>query len=332
MNVNVAILGATGAVGREMISILEERKFPVNNLTLLSSKKSAGTNITFNNSIHLVEEVTANSFKNIDLALFSAGGNVSKIWAPQAVKMGAVVVDNSSAWRMTENVPLIVPEVNYQDAVKHQGIISNPNCSTIQMVMALKPLQDLSKIKRIIVSTYQAVSGSGNKAVEELKTQIKNTELDIAVKSEIYPHQIAYNCLPHIDKFEDNGYTKEEMKMIEETHKILGDPEIAVNATTVRVPVFRGHSESIYVETEDHVSISDFKTALANFPGIELMDSPSNNIYPTPLHCEKKDSVFVGRIRQDLFCPKAITMWVVSDNLRKGAALNAVQIGELLFK
>ncbi len=332
MTYNIAILGATGAVGREMISILEEREFPVNELRLLASQKSAGTTLAFKGKELTVEAVSDQSFDGIHLALFSAGGSTSKKWAPVAVEAGAVVVDNSSAWRMDDNVPLVVPEVNPDDAFQHKGIIANPNCSTIQMVVALKPIYEMFGIKRIVVSTYQAVSGSGNKAIVEMKNQLAALESNKSIDCKVYPHQIANNCLPHIDEFVDHDYTREEMKMVNETHKILGDDSIAINATTVRVPVYRGHSESIYVETRKDVTAKEIQTILTDAPGVSVIDDPVNNQYPTALNCEKRDPVFIGRIRQDLFSSKAFSMWVVSDNLRKGAALNAIQIGELLFK
>lgn len=329
---NVAIAGATGAVGEEFISILEERRFPVTDIRLLASERSEGKRLEFCGESIKVEVLRENSFQGIDLALFSAGGARSKQFAPAAVKSGAVVVDNSSAFRMEPDVPLVVPEVNPHAVFKHNGIIANPNCSTIQLVVALKPLHDYSRIKRVIVSTYQSVSGTGKKAIYELESQTRNLMSLKEIECHVYPHQIAFNCLPHIDRFEDNGFTFEEIKMINETRKIMEDEGMAVTATTVRVPVFFGHSESIYIETEKKISADKARELLRCAPGVQLVDDPSKNEYPLAINAAGKDEVFVGRIREDLFAPNALNMWVVSDNVRKGAALNAIQIAEELFK
>ena len=325
---HVAIAGATGAVGRVMMSILEERNFPIERLTLLASARSAGQELPFKGETVKVKELTEDSFEGVDIALFSAGAGVIRRFAPCAVKSGAVVIDNSSAFRMESDVPLVVPEVN-SHAIR-PGIIANPNCSTIQMVVALKPIHDKFRIKRIVVSTYQAVSGSGQKAIEELERQCRDILSGKPAENKVYPHQIAFNCLPHIDVFMENGYTKEEMKMVNETRKILEDDNILVSPTTVRVSTFHSHSESINVETEQRISAEQVKDLLKNSPGITAVDDPSNNQYPLAIEAEGKDDVYVGRIRNDLSNENAVNFWVVSDNLRKGAALNAVQIAEKL--
>jgi aspartate-semialdehyde dehydrogenase len=328
----VAVVGATGAVGNEMIAVLEERDFPVETLRLFASERSEGVRLNFKGEEIPVETLKEDSFKGIDIALFSAGAERSRIWAPVAAKSGCVVIDNSSQWRMDPEVPLVVPEVNPHDLKWHKGIIANPNCSTIQMVVALKPIHDVAKIKRVVVTTFQSVSGTGKKAMDELLQQtvaLLNFK-DIEIK--VYPHQIAFNVLPHIDKFLDNAYTKEEMKMVLETQKIMGDPSIKVTATTVRVPVFRGHSESVNIETERKLSAQQVRELLSKAPGVIVIDNPEKNEYPLPIYASGKDEVFVGRIREDESIPNGINMWVVSDNLRKGAALNAVQIAEELIK
>lgn len=328
----VAVVGATGAVGNEMIAVLEERDFPVETLRLFASERSEGVRLNFKGEEIPVETLKEESFKGIDIALFSAGAERSRIWAPVAAKSGCVVIDNSSQWRMDPEVPLVVPEVNPHDLKWHKGIIANPNCSTIQMVVALKPIHDVAKIKRVVVTTFQSVSGTGKKAMDELLQQtvaLLNFK-DIEIK--VYPHQIAFNVLPHIDKFLDNAYTKEEMKMVLETQKIMGDPSIKVTATTVRVPVFRGHSESVNIETEQKLSAQQVRELLSKAPGVIVIDNPEKNEYPLPIYASGKDEVFVGRIREDESIPNGINMWVVSDNLRKGAALNAVQIAEELIK
>ena len=327
---NVAVAGATGAVGRKMLEILEERKFPVATLKALASAKSVGQTLAFKGNPVTVEELKESSFEGVDISLFSAGASVSRQFAPSAVKSGCIVIDNSSAFRMEPDVPLVVPEVNPDAINSNAGIIANPNCSTIQMVVVLKPIHDKFKIKRVVVSTYQSVSGSGQKAIKELQNQIKNLLDGKTAELNVYPHQIAFNCIPHIDIFLDNGYTKEEMKMIDETRKILGDPSIMVSPTTVRVPVFYSHSESINVETLRPINAREVRELLSGMDGIRVTDNPETNEYPLAIDGAGKDEVFVGRIRDDISCKNAINFWVVSDNLRKGAALNAVQIAEYL--
>ncbi len=327
---NVAVAGATGAVGRKILEILEERSFPLESLKLLASSRSAGSELEFKGGKIRVEELRQDSFSGVDIALFSAGAGVSREFAPAAVKSNCVVIDNSSAFRMEPEIPLVVPEVNPNAIGNDPGIIANPNCSTIQMVVALKPIHDKFKIKRVVVSTYQSVSGSGQKAIEELKNQALELLNGKTIKSNVYPHQIAFNCLPHIDKFLDNGYTKEEMKMVNETRKIMEDDSIQVSPTTVRVPVFFSHSEALNVETEGPITASAVRELLGFRSEVCVVDDPANNAYPLATISEGKDEVFVGRIRDDIFRERAINFWVVSDNLRKGAALNAVQIAELL--
>ncbi len=325
---NIAIVGITGMVGRSFLQVLSENKFPINKIYGFASSKSAGINIDFNGQKIIVEELTENSFKNknIDIALFSAGGQISEKYAPIAVKDGAIVIDNSSAWRMHKDVPLVVPEVNPEDIKLNNGIIANPNCSTIQAVVALKPLHDKYTIKRIVYSTYQSVSGAGYEGVKDLENGIKGE----APKKFIYP--IAYNCIPHIDIFLDNGYTKEEMKMINETKKILHCDSIGITATTVRVPVSAGHSESINVEFKDSFKLEDIFNILKNSDGIIVEDDVKNNIYPMAINCKGKNDVFIGRLRRDESIENGLNMWVVSDNIRKGAATNAVQIAEKLLQ
>lgn len=336
---NVAIMGATGAVGQQMKEQLEKRKFPVNEIKFLASSRSAGQEIEFNGKTYMVEEAKPESFEGIDIALFSAGGTISEQFAPEAVKRGAVVIDNTSAFRMNKNVPLVVPEVNPSDIAKHQGIIANPNCSTIQMVCALQPLKEQFGLSKIVVSTYQAVSGAGVGAINELKEQAAS-DFDNAkdadakmlpVKSAERHFPIAFNAIPQIDKFTENGYTFEEMKMINETKKIMHDDKLAVAATCVRLPVVTGHSESVYVELEGAPTVAEVQQAIAAAPGVELMDDPSNQVYPMPLMAAGLDEVFVGRVRQDLDNPRGFHLWVVSDNLVKGAALNSVQIAESMI-
>ncbi|MCX7914085.1 MAG: aspartate-semialdehyde dehydrogenase [Thermodesulfovibrionales bacterium] len=328
----VAVVGATGAVGNEMIEVLEQRNFPVEKIRFFASEKSEGKTLKFQESDIKVETLKEDSFEGIDIALFSAGAERSRIWAPIAAKSGCVVIDNSSQWRMDPDVPLVVPEVNAHDLSWHKGIIANPNCSTIQMVVVLKPIHDVVKVKRVVVTTFQSVSGTGKKAMDELLQQTADLLNFREIKCNVYPHQIAFNVLPHIDKFLENGYTKEEMKMVNETRKIMGDYSIRVTATTVRVPVFRGHSESINIETEKKITPEEVREILSKAPGIKLLDSVENNIYPLPITAAGKDDVYVGRIRIDESIENGINMWVVSDNLRKGAALNAVQIAEELLK
>ncbi len=329
---NVAILGATGAVGKTMLKVLEERNFPIEELRLLASERSAGKEIEFKGTKYKVEPVSPEAFEGIDIALFSAGSSRSKIWAPIAVEKGAVVIDNSSAFRMEPEVPLVVPEVNPEDVQIHKGIIANPNCSTIQMVVALYPIHKEKKIKRIIVSTYQAVSGAGAKAMEDLTEETKAKFEGKYYIPEALPASIAFNVIPRIDVFLENGYTKEEMKMFNETRKIMHAPDIKVSATCVRVPVFIGHSESITIETEYPITPEEARQILSSAPGVIVEDDPENNVYPMPIEVEGKDDVFVGRIRKDLAFDNGLSMWVVADNLRKGAATNAVQIAELLIK
>jgi aspartate-semialdehyde dehydrogenase len=328
----VAVVGATGAVGNEMIAVLEERDFPLDSIRLFASERSEGIRLKFKGQEIPVETLKEDSFQGIDIALFSAGAERSKIWAPIAAKSGCVVIDNSSQWRMDPEVPLVVPEVNPHDLKWHKGIIANPNCSTIQMVVALKPIHDVAKIKRVVVTTFQSVSGTGKKAMDELLQQTVDLLNFKEIKIQVYPHQIAFNVLPHIDKFLENGYTKEEMKMVNETKKIMGDPSIKVTATTVRVPVFRGHSESVNIETERKLKTQEVREILSKAPGIVVIDNPEKNEYPLPIYASGRDEVFVGRIREDESIENGINMWVVSDNLRKGAALNAVQIAEELIK
>jgi len=331
---NVAVVGATGAVGNQMIACLEERNFPLRSLRLMASSRSAGRQLPFSKKLLTVEELTEDSFRNVDIALFSAGGGTSERFAPAAARSGCVVVDNSSAWRMDPEVPLVVPEVNPHAVAgyKTKGIIANPNCSTIQMVVALYPIQRQAGIKRIVVSTYQAVSGTGKRAIDELSSQTRAALAQSACKAEVYPHQIAFNCLPHIDAFLDNGYTKEEMKMVNETRKIMEDDSIAITATTVRVPVFFSHSESINIETRQYLSAGDARVLLEKAPGVKLVDEPQENRYPLALDAGGQDMTLVGRIRQDESIANGINMWVVADNIRKGAATNTVQIAELLVK
>ncbi|KAA0245733.1 MAG: aspartate-semialdehyde dehydrogenase [Candidatus Brocadia sp. AMX2] len=335
MAVNLAVVGATGAVGEEFLRILESRKFPVKELRLLASRRSAGKKMQFCGVDYTVHELTKHSFQGIKIALFSAGASISREYVPYAIESGSVCVDNSSAFRMDDDVPLVVPEVNPQDIAKHHGVIANPNCSTIQMVVALKPIHDVARIKRIVVSTYQAVSGAGLKAIDELRKETASV-LDgkEGFRRNLFPHQIAFNVLPQIPQssaFLPNGYTSEEMKMMNETKKIMGDNNIRVTATTVRVPVIRSHSESVNVETEKKISAAEVKKLLSVAPGIRVVDDPANQLYPLATDAAGRDDVFVGRIREDESIEKGINLWIVSDNLRKGAALNAVQIAEMLL-
>ncbi len=335
---NVAILGATGAVGQEFLNLIEKRNFPFAELKMLASKRSAGKKIQFMGKEYTVEEATEDSFKGVDIALF-AGGAASKTFAPAAVKAGAVVIDNSSAFRMDPEVPLVVPEVNPEAIANHKGIIANPNCSTIIMVMALKPLYNVSKIKRVVVSTYQAVSGGGKEAMAELEEQVKAINEGRPVVANILPgaslakhYQIAFNLIPQIDVFKDNLYTKEEMKMIDETKKIMNDDSMRITATTIRVPVYRSHAESVNVEFEDEISVEKAREVLAAFPGVTLTDNPDEQIYPMPLETSGKNDVEVGRIRKDYSTDNALNFWVCGDQIRKGAALNALQIAEYMIK
>ena len=329
----VAVAGATGMVGRMMLHTLEKRNFPVKALKPLASERSWGKSVTFKGEEIPVEVLTEDSFKGVDIALFSAGGGTSKHFAPCAAKDGCVVVDNSSAWRMDPKVPLVVPEVNAKDIAWHAGIIANPNCSTIQMVVVLKPIHDAAKIKRVVVSTYQAVSGAGKAAVDEMFAQTQAVLAGEEPACEIFPYPIAFNCIPQIPQskaFIDNGYSTEEMKMVNETMKIMGDDSIRVTATTVRVPVHTGHSESVNVETTAKLTAAQARELLSKAPGVIVQDDPDGQIYPLAIHAAGKGETFVGRIREDISHPSALDMWIVSDNLLKGAAYNAVQIAELL--
>ena len=323
---DVAVVGATGMVGRMMMKVLEERKFPVSRLLPLASERSVGKHVIFQEKTIDVLKLEPEQFRGIHFALFSAGAGVSKEFAPHAVKAGAIVIDNSSAFRMDEGVPLVVPEVNRHQTFHHKGIIANPNCSTIQMVVVLKPLHNRFKIKRVVVSTYQSVTGAGQRAVAQLEDELANRP----VREMKFPHPIAFNCLPHIDVFFDDGYTKEEMKMKLETRKIM-EADINVTATTVRVPVMGGHSESVNIEFENECSVHDVREILRAAPGVVLQDDPAQNLYPMPVTAFDKDEVFVGRIRKDDTIPHGINLWIVSDNIRKGAATNAVQIAEVLI-
>ena len=331
---NVAVVGATGAVGEQIREVLEEREFPVGELRLLASERSAGQFLPFRDKQIRVEILDENSFEDVDIGLFSAGGSVSAKFAPVAVKTGAVVVDNTAFFRMEPDIPLIVPEVNAKEIAnyKGRGVVANPNCSTIQMVVALKPIHDAARIKRVVVSTYQSTSGAGRQAMEELSQQVAALFNGRELKKQKFPHQIAFNCIPHIDVFMDGGYTNEEIKMINETRKILGEPFLPVTATTVRVPVFCGHSESVNVETEKKLTAAEVKAILREAPGIIVADEPQSNVYPMAIDAVGKDATYVGRIREDNSIPNGINLWVVADNLRKGAATNAVQIAEILIR
>ncbi len=328
----VAIVGATGLVGQEFIKILEQRNFPMDSIQLLASDRSAGRKLFVNHREIEVKETVSESFEEIDIAFFSAGAEISRHFSPIAVQSGAVVIDNSAAFRMVPAVPLVVPEVNPEDIKRHKGIIANPNCSTIQMVVALYPLHKVNPIKRIIVETYQAVSGTGSAAVDELTTQTKQIMDGQATVPHVYPHQIAFNVLPEIDVFLDNAYTKEEWKMVEETRKIMHADDIAISATCVRVPVFTGHSEAVNVEFSQPMSADEAKRIFAQAPGVRVLDDPSVSLYPQPWSAAGSDEVFVGRIRRDSSHPNGLIMWVVADNLRKGAALNTIQIAEEMIK
>ncbi len=338
---NVAIMGATGAVGAKFIEILEERNFPVEDIRFLASERSKGKELAFRGKKYPVEMLTHDCFKGVELVLASAGASRSLEFLPSAVKAGCVCVDNSSAFRMEKDVPLVVPEVNPEEIKKHKGIIANPNCSTIQLVVALFPIHKVAKIKRIVVSTYQSVSGAGQKKILEMFAQAKEIVKDGSAhdlgrhnvtkdKVKEFPYQIAFNLIPQIDVFLDNAYTKEEMKMLNETRKIMGDNSIAVTATAIRVPVFYAHSESVNIETEKKMTADEARKILKSAPGVVVIDEPQNGKYPMPLFAEGKDEVFVGRIREDESIKNGLNLWIVSDNLRKGAALNAIQIAEFL--
>jgi aspartate-semialdehyde dehydrogenase len=327
---HVAIVGATGAVGQELLGILEERKFPVSRLSLLASKRSAGRMLAFAGSEYPVQELTEHSFTGVDYALFSVSSSISKAFGPTAVRAGAVVIDDSSAFRMDPHVPLVVTEVNPHALSHHQGIIAHPNCSTIPLVMILKPLHQVARVKRVVVATYQSVSGAGGSAMDELDRQTRALIAGEAAGMSVFPHQIAFNCLPHIDAFGELGYTGEEWKMVRETHKILEDDSIRISTTTVRVPVYRCHSEAVNIETERKVTPREVRDLMAAAPGVAVIDDPEKSQYPMPITVAGRDEVFVGRIRDDPSHERAVNLWLVSDNLRKGAALNMVQIMELL--
>ncbi len=331
---NVAVVGATGVVGQEMIRILEERNFPIDKIKLLASERSAGQLVGYKGKPEKVHLLSEETFEGIDIGLFSPGASVSAVYAPKAGKAGCVVIDNTSQFRMDPDVPLVVPEVNPKAIAeyKKKNIIANPNCSTIQMAVALKPIHDAVRIKRIVVSTYQAVSGAGKEAMDELSDQVLAIYGQKEIKKKVFPYQIAFNCIPQIDVFLDNGYTKEEMKMVHETTKIMGDTSIKVTATTVRVPVFNCHSEAVNIETEKKITATEVKKLLSKAAGVKVLDDAKNKLYPMPIDASEKDEVFVGRIREDESISNGINMWIVSDNLRKGAALNAVQIAEILIR
>lgn len=328
---NVAIVGAMGAVGKELTSILIERQFPIKSIKLLGTATNKGREVYFKNEILYTEEACEGAFKDVDIAFFCVESEISKALAPIAIGEGAVVIDNSSAFRTEENIPLVVPEVNPESLQEHKGLIANPNCSTIQMLVPLKPIHDKYKIKRIIVSTYQSVSGTGKNAIDELDNQAKAYCANEEISYSVYPYQILFNAIPHIDSFLQTGYTKEEMKMVNETNRIL-DREIKISATTVRVPIFRGHSESVNIETELPFEIEEIKELLSNAPGVTVIDEPEEKLYPMPIFSEGTSDVFVGRIRRDFTVENGLNMWIVADNLRKGAALNAVQIAESLIE
>jgi aspartate-semialdehyde dehydrogenase len=331
---HVAVAGATGAVGNEMIRILEEQEFPVASLKLLASSRSVGKTLDFRGESLQVEELREDSFEGVDIALFSAGAGPSRKFAPAAAESGCVVIDNSSGWRMDPEVPLVVPEVNPHAIAdyRNKGIIANPNCSTIQMVVVLKPIYDAAGIERVVVSTYQAVSGTGKKAMDELTEQTRNLLTFQEVTPEVYPHRIAFNCFPHIGSFLENGYTEEEMKMVHETHKIMEDPNIRVSATTVRIPVFYGHSEAVNIQTKRKLSAKEARVLLFQAPGVRVMDNPEERIYPMPSEAAGINDTLVGRIREDISIENGLDLWIVADNIRKGAALNTVQIAGLLAK
>jgi aspartate-semialdehyde dehydrogenase len=327
---NVAIVGASGAVGLEMIRTLEKRQFPVQNLSLLASAKSAGRSLSFRGQPIVIEELRENSFAGIDLALFSAGASISKHFAPLAVQAGAVVVDNSSAFRLDSDVPLVVPEINRDDLKKHRGIIANPNCTTAIALLALFPLHQEFRVRRILASTYQAVSGTGALAIEELRSQVHSITHGLPIEKSVYPHQIAFNVLPHVDSFLETGYSKEEMKMQNEGRRIMHHPTFKASVTCVRVPVYRAHSVAIHAEFERQVSLTDARNALARAPGLELLDDPASALYPLPIYAAEKDLCQVGRLRLDCALDNGLAFWVAGDQLLKGAALNAIQIAELL--
>jgi aspartate-semialdehyde dehydrogenase len=331
---HVAVAGATGAVGNEMIKTLEERQFPVASLKLLASSRSVGKTLEFRGESLAVEELREDSFAGVEIALFSAGAAASRKFAPAAAASGCVVIDNSSAWRMDPEVPLVVPEVNPHAVAQYRnkGIIANPNCSTIQMVVVLKPLHDAAGIERVVVSTYQAVSGTGKRAMNELAEQTRQLLNFQSLTAEVYPYQIAFNCFPHIGAFLENGYTEEEMKMLNETRKILEEPEMRVTATTVRVPVFYGHSEAVNIQTRRKLTAKEARVLLVRAPGVRVVDNPGERLYPMPIQAAGTDDTLVGRIREDISMENGLDLWIVADNIRKGAALNAVEIAEVLIR
>jgi len=328
---NVAVVGATGAVGQEILKVLAERRFPVKNIKLLATARSAGKEMVFRGETHVVEETRPESFDGVDIALF-AGGAASKEFGPGAAEKGCVVIDNSSHFRLDPQVPLVVPEVNPEDVKLHRGIIANPNCSTIIMVVPLKPIKDAAGIRRVVVATYQAVSGAGKEAIDELTAQTKAVLAGEEYEPQVFPYRIAFNLIPHIDVFQEMDYTKEEWKMVKETRKILHDENLAVTATTVRVPVYRSHSEAVNIETEKKLTAAETKELLARFPGVVVLDDPAAKKYPMPFYCSDRDEVFVGRIREDNSVASGLNLWVVADQLRKGAATNAIQIAELVIE
>ena len=331
MNYNVAIAGATGAVGSELIKLLEMRNFPVGELRLLASRRSLDRQLKFKEREIAVRELTHTAFDGIDIAFFSAGASRSLEYCPAAVEAGALVIDNSSAFRGDDAIPLVVPEVNPEDAMRHKGLIANPNCTTIQMVVALKPLHDYGSITRVVVSTYQSVSGTGASAIEELENQVRSYVAGERMEKNVYPVQIAFNALPHVDLFQENGYTKEEMKMVNETRKIMSAPDIRVSATCVRVPIFRAHSEAVNIETERKITTAKARELLSNAPGIVVQDRREPGGYPVPESISGTFDTYVGRIREDISCENGLAFWVVADQLYKGAALNSIQIAELLL-
>ena len=330
--IKLAILGATGAVGGEMLKVLAERNFPVSDIKMLADANDAGKKIIWQGKEYIVEKTTPDSFEGVELTLVAVDNPISLMFSPEAVRRGSIVIDNSSAYRLDPEVPLVIAEVNPEDVLWNKGIIANPNCSTIICLVAIKPLYDYSKIKRMVVSTYQAVSGAGILGIEELKNQAIQYLNNEKIEPKVFAHQIAYNLIPQIDEFQDNGYTKEELKLLYESRKILHDEELLVSCTCVRVPVFRSHSESIMIETEQKISASKAKELLQNAPGVKLVDDPKNKVYPMPLDSSDQDLIFAGRIREDISHDKALSLWVCGDQIRKGAATNAIQIAELLVK
>jgi aspartate-semialdehyde dehydrogenase len=330
-NFNVAIAGATGAVGLVMLEIMEQRGFPVKDIRLLASERSVGKRLPFKGEDIIVQKLDKDAFSGVDIALFSAGASRSMEFAPHAVSAGAVVVDNSSAFRMDPDIPLVIPEINGDEVGRHKGIIANPNCTTTIAIMPIKPLHDFGRVKRFVASSYQAVSGAGAKAIEELRIQVNDFVHGRDSVIEVFPKQISFNLIPRIDAVQENYYTREEMKMVNETRKIMGDDSIAITCTTVRVPVFRAHAISVNVETERKITREKARELIDNFPGCEIMDDPANDVYPTPLFATGKDNCYVGRIREDESIDNGLNYWVVGDQLRKGAALNAVQIAETLI-